>query len=77
MQEEQTDLNRIYYACLKPRSVYGIERIGTKGNVAALLGPRYADPVLSGELGGLFANGSGSGFDTVIDLSGYEDTAAD
>ena len=77
LQEEQTDLNRIYYACLKPRSVYGIERIGTKGNVAALLGPRYADPVLSEELGGLFANGSASGNETVIDLTRYEDIVAD
>ena len=76
LQEEQTDLNRIYYSCLKAQSVYGIERIGTKGNVAALLGPRYADPILSEELGGAFANGTASSNATVIDLTSYEDTAA-
>ena len=76
MQEEQTDLNRIYYSCLKAQGVYGIERIGTKGNVAALLGPRYADPILSEELGGAFANGTAASNATVIDLTSYEDTAA-
>ena len=76
LQEEQTDLNRIYYGCLKGKGVYGIERIGMKGNVAALLGPRYADPVLSEELGGAFGNGTAESNVTVIDLSDYEDTAA-
>ena len=47
-----------------------------KGNVAALLGPRYADPVLSEELGGAFGNGTAESNVTVIDLSDYEDTAA-
>ena len=76
LQEEQTDLNRIYYSCLKAESVYGVERIGGKGNVAALLGPRYADPVLSEQLGGAFANGTADGNATVIDLTPYEDAAA-
>ena len=53
-----------------------MERIGLKGNVAALLGPRYADPVVSEELGGAFANGTDSGNDTVIDLTPYEDVTA-
>ncbi len=76
LQEEQTDLNRIYYACLKQRSVYGIERIGTKGNVAALLGPRYADPIMSEQLGGAFSNQSASNNATIIDLTPYGDTTA-
>ena len=76
LEEEQTDLNRIYYNCLKAQSVYGIERIGTKGNVAALLGPRFADPILSEQLGGAFANETASSNATVIDLSGYGDTEA-
>lgn len=76
LQDEQTDLNRIYYACLKPQSVYGIERIGTKGNVAALLGPRYADPIMSEQLGGAFANDTASNNATVIDLTPYKDTTA-
>lgn len=77
LQQEQTDLNRIYYNCLKAQDVYGVERIGLKGNVAALLGPRYADPVVSEELGGAFAEGRGGGNATVIDLTPYENVAAD
>ena len=76
LQEEQTDLNRIYYSCLKAKNVYGVERIGTKGNVAALLGPRYADPVVSEELGGAFAEGSAAGNATVVDLTAYGNVEA-
>ena len=77
LQEEQTDLNRIYYSCLKAKGVYGVERIGVKGNVAALLGPRFADPVVSEELGGAFAEGSGDVNATIIDLTPYEDAMAE
>ena len=76
LQEEQTDLNRIYYGCLKTYNVYGIERIGTKGNVAALLGPRYADPILSEQLGGAFSNQSAADNAAIIDLTPYEDVTA-
>ena len=76
LEEEQTDLNRIYYGCLKAKSVYGVERLGTKGNVAALLGPRYADPVVSEELGGAFAEGSAGDNATVIDLTDYGNVEA-
>lgn len=70
-------MNRIYYACLKARGVYGVERIGRRGNVAALLGPRFADPIVSGELGGAFARGSAADNATVVDLTPYGNVAAD
>ena len=53
-----------------------MERIGTKGNVAALLGPRYADPVVSEELGGAFAEGSAAANATIVDLTAYGNAEA-
>ena len=76
LQEEQTDLNRIYYNCLKAGGVYGVERLGVKGNVAALLGPRYADPIVSMEMGGAFARGGGDDGAAIIDLTPYGNVAA-
>ena len=73
LADEQTDLNRLYFQCLK-NGGYGIERIGAKGNVAALLGPQYAaDEVWDEQFPGMFANGSISGSVNVVDLTPLDD----
>ncbi len=40
LEQEQTDLNNIYFECLRKHGVGGFNRIGFLGNVAALLGPK-------------------------------------
>ncbi|KAL8942366.1 MAG: hypothetical protein Q9211_001427 [Gyalolechia sp. 1 TL-2023] len=39
LERVQTDINNIYFECLKAKGVGGFNRIGFLGNVAALLGP--------------------------------------
>ncbi|KAL2047379.1 hypothetical protein N7G274_001400 [Stereocaulon virgatum] len=73
LADEQSDLNRIYFQCLK-KGRYGIERIGTKGNVAALLGPQYtSDDIWDEHFPGTFANGSFSGIPDIVDLTSLDD----
>ena len=76
LADEQMDLNRLYFQCLK-NGGYGIERIGAKGNVAALLGPQYAaDGVWDEQFPGMFANESISGSVNVVDLTPLDDVKA-
>ena len=73
LADEQIDLNRIYFQCLK-NGKYGIERIGAKGNVAALLGPQHtSDDVWDEHFPGTFANGSIFGSPDVVDLTSFDD----
>ena len=71
LQDEQPDLNRIYYDCLK-KGLYGMERIGMTGNVVVLLGPRFSDPASEDMFGGAFGNDTASSSGSVTDLTHYE-----
>ncbi|KAL8970753.1 MAG: hypothetical protein Q9183_001370 [Haloplaca sp. 2 TL-2023] len=42
LQQEQTDLNDIYFECLKPKGTGGFNRLGQGGKVVAFLGPELA-----------------------------------
>ncbi|KAI4124488.1 MAG: hypothetical protein LQ338_004780 [Usnochroma carphineum] len=75
LQEEQTDLNNIYFECLRAKGVGGFNRIGFLGNVAALLGPRLdsKSPWLA-HFKGMAANGTDSDTVHTIDLTPFADT---
>ena len=76
LQDEQNDLNRIYFDCLKNYGGYGISRIGTKGNVAALLGPQFAaEGIWDERFGGAFTDGSIQNA-TVVDLTQLNEVQA-
>ena len=68
LQEEQGDLNRIYFECLKRHGTAGFARVGLNGNVAALLGPPLGQMEVEGE-GGLEGLVNGTRRARVIDLT--------
>ncbi|KAL8841336.1 MAG: hypothetical protein Q9170_000966 [Blastenia crenularia] len=72
LEKVQTDLNNIYFECLKAKGKGGFNRIGLFGNVAALLGPALdANNPLLGHFQGLKANVNGSSEVHTIDLTPY------
>lgn len=73
LEQEQTDLNNIYFECLRKKRVGGFNRIGFLGNVAALLGPKMdpRNPWLS-HFSGLAANGLNDSDIRMVDLTPYE-----
>ncbi|KAL8695345.1 MAG: hypothetical protein Q9218_000104 [Villophora microphyllina] len=75
LQEEQTDLNNIYFECLKAKSKGGFNRIGFLGNVAALLGPKLSrdSPALQ-YFKSMAANGTDLKNVRTIDLTKFEPT---
>lgn len=70
LQEEQTDINNIYFECLKAKGRGGFNRIGFLGNVAAMLGPRLdtSSPLLK-YFRGMSANGTDANNVRMIDLT--------
>lgn len=70
-----TDINNIYFECLKAKRVGGFNRIGFLGNVAALLGPSLDtyDP-LSAHFQRLRANQTELQNVRTIDLTEYEES---
>ncbi|KAL9006387.1 MAG: hypothetical protein Q9188_000861 [Gyalolechia gomerana] len=72
LERVQTDLNNIYFECLKAKGVGGFNRIGLLGNVAALLGPSLdTNNVLLGPFRGLSANQTEAQNVRTIDLTPY------
>ena len=75
LDQVQTDLNNIYFECLKAKGKGGFNRIGYLGNVAAFLGPRLQsldmDDPLRASFKMLSGNDTDSGDIQTIDLSAY------
>ncbi|KAL9018538.1 MAG: hypothetical protein Q9185_004139 [Variospora sp. 1 TL-2023] len=78
LYDVHTDLNNIYFECLKKYGVGGFSRLGFLGNVAALLGPKLVseDPWL-GLFRGMAANGIDGKEVLTIDLTPLGDNTED
>ncbi|KAL8722782.1 MAG: hypothetical protein Q9225_000793 [Loekoesia sp. 1 TL-2023] len=73
LEQVQSDLNNIYFECLRAKGVGGFNRIGLLGNVAALLGPKMdTDNPLLAHVKGMDGNETDAANVQTIDLTRYD-----
>lgn len=73
LEQVQSDLNNIYFECLRAKGVGGFNRIGLLGNIAALLGPKLDtnNPLLA-HVKGTDGNETDAANIHTVDLTRYD-----